>query len=212
MTNASAPPRGAARPGAWLNGVALYPGWLDPAAQQATRDCLARVIEAAPPFSPETRFGKPMSVRMTSAGRFGWYSDRRGYRYVDRHPSGSAWPPIPQPVLAIWHAVTGLDREPDCCLVNLYRDRARMGLHQDRDEADFDWPVLSVSLGDSALFRVGGTARGDPTRSTWLHSGDVALMAGPARLAFHGIDRIRPGSSTLLPQGGRLNLTLRVVT
>jgi DNA oxidative demethylase len=202
----------AALPAAWLNGVALYPGWLDRVAQAALRDDLQGVLDAAPPFSPETRFGRPMSVRMTSAGRFGWYSDRGGCRYLDRHPSGAPWPPIPQNVLAIWRTVTGLARDPDCCLVNLYRGKARMGLHQDRDEADFGWPVLSVSLGDDALFRVGGTARSDPTRSVWLRSGDVAVLGGPARLAFHGVDRIRPGSSTLLPGGGRLNLTLRVVT
>ena len=202
----------AARPGGWLNGVALYPGWLDRAAQASLAEAIADVVRAAPPFSPVTRFGRPMSVRMTSAGRFGWYSDRRGYRYVDRHPDGAAWPPIPARVLDLWRAVTGLARDPDCCLINLYSGSARMGLHQDRDEADFGWPVLSVSLGDDALFRVGGIARSDPTRSLWLRSGDVAMLAGRARLAFHGIDRVRPGSSTLLPGGGRINLTLRVVT
>ena len=167
---------------------------------------------AAPPYAPETPYGKPMSVRMTSAGRFGWYSDRTGYRYVDRHPSGVPWPPIPEPVLAIWHRVTGLDRQPECCLVNFYGEGARMGLHQDRDEADFRWPVVSVSLGDDGLFRVGGTQRGEPTRSVWLKSGDIAVLGGDARLAYHGVDRIRFGSSDLLPKGGRINLTLRVVT
>ena len=106
---------------------------------------------------------------------------------------------------------TGLDRAPDCCLVNLYRDTARMGLHQDRDEADFAWPVLSISLGDDGLFRIGNVERGGRTESVWLHSGDVLVMGGEARLIHHGIDRIRPGSSTLLDGGGRINLTLRVV-
>jgi alkylated DNA repair protein (DNA oxidative demethylase) len=152
-----------------------------------------------------------MSVRMTSAGRCGWVSDRGGYRYAERHPSGVAWPPIPARVLAIWREVTGLDREPDCCLVNYYDEGARMGLHQDRDEADFSWPVVSVSLGDDGLFRVGGTERSDATASVWLRSGDVAVLEGPSRLAFHGIDRVRAGSSTLLGKGGRINLTLRVV-
>jgi alkylated DNA repair protein (DNA oxidative demethylase) len=138
-------------------------------------------------------------------------SDRRGYRYEPRHPSGVPWPPIPDEVLAVWHEVTGVDRAPDCCLVNWYGEGARMGLHQDRDEADFAWPVVSISLGDEALFRVGGTERGGRTASVWLRSGDVAVLEGESRLAFHGIDRIRHGSSTLLPQGGRINLTLRVV-
>ena len=86
-----------------------------------------------------------------------------------------------------------------------------MGLHQDRDEADFAWPVLSVSLGDDGLFRMGNEIRGGKTDSVWLASGDVVVMGGEARLKYHGIDRIRPNSSTLLEKGGRLNLTLRVV-
>ena len=148
---------------------------------------------------------------MTSAGRFGWFSDRLGYRYISRHPSGSAWPAIPQSVLSVWTTLVGTGRAPDCCLVNFYSTGARMGLHQDRDEADFGWPVLSISLGDDALFRIGGTTRGGSTRSAWLHSGDVLLLGGEARLAYHGVDRIVAGSSMLLPQGGRINLTLRVV-
>ena len=152
-----------------------------------------------------------MSVRMTSAGRYGWVSDLRGYRYERRHPSGSEWPAIPECALAIWRDVTSLERMPDCCLINSYDARARLGLHQDRDEAEFSWPVVSISLGDDALFRVGGTERSDATESVWLCSGDVAVLDGEARLAYHGIDRLRPGSSTLLKGGGRINLTLRVV-
>lgn len=148
---------------------------------------------------------------MTSAGRCGWVSDRRGYRYAPCHPTGAPWPPIPASVMAVWEAVTGLDRRPDCCLVNYYAGGARMGMHQDRDEADFRWPVLSVSLGDSALFRIGNIARGGSTDSLWLHSGDVLVMGGAARLIHHGIDRVRAGSSRLLEGGGRINLTLRVV-
>jgi alkylated DNA repair protein (DNA oxidative demethylase) len=93
--------------------------------------------------------------------------------------------------------------------VNLYRDGARMGLHQDRDEADFAFPVVSVSLGDTALFRIGGAVRGDATGSMRLASGDVVVLAGAARLAFHGVDRTLPGSSRLVPGGGRINLTMR---
>jgi alkylated DNA repair protein (DNA oxidative demethylase) len=194
-----------------LKGVRILPGYLNAEAQRALVEDLRAVAAAAPFFRPVTRWGKEMSVRMTSAGLCGWVSDRRGYRYEPRHPSGVAWPPIPQRVLALWHDVTGCDRAPDCCLVNYYETGARMGLHQDRDEADFAWPVVSVSLGDDGLFRVGGTERSDPTASRWLRSGDVAVLEGPSRLAFHGIDRVRAGSSTLLEKGGRINLTLRVV-
>jgi alkylated DNA repair protein (DNA oxidative demethylase) len=169
------------------------------------------ITRIAPLYAPMTRRG-PMSVRMTSAGRFGWVSDGRGYRYDMRHPEGMAWPPIPYPILALWEVLAGTERQPECCLVNFYGEGARMGLHQDRDEADFDQPVLSISLGDDGLFRVGNVERGGPTRSIWLKSGDVALLAGSGRLVHHGVDRIRYGSSTLLAQGGRLNLTLRVVT
>lgn len=194
-----------------LRGVQVFQGWLGGDEQSALVAALREVIRAAPLFSPMTPYGRPMRVRMTSAGRYGWYSDRKGYRYERSHPSGVAWPPIPPQVLRIWSGVTGLARMPDCCLVNFYDAEARMGMHQDRDETDFGYPVVSVSLGDDALFRVGNTTRGGKTESLWLRSGDVLVMGGAARLIYHGIDRVRPGSSTLLPGGGRINLTLRVV-
>ncbi|NKX45112.1 alpha-ketoglutarate-dependent dioxygenase AlkB [Roseibacterium sp. KMU-115] len=194
-----------------MGGVAVWAGWLSPAAQAQMVADVRAVAAAAPFFTPETPRGQKMSVRMTAAGDYGWVSDRRGYRYERRHPSGVAWPPIPGSVLAVWRALSGVDRAPQCCLVNWYGEGAKMGLHQDRDEADLAMPVVSISLGDDALFRVGGTVRGGPTRSVWLRSGDVAVLGGAARLAYHGIDRVRPGSSTLLPRGGRINLTLRVV-
>lgn len=194
-----------------LRGFDIYKGYLDDPAQTALIDALRGVLKAAPLFSPTTRFGKKMSVRMTSAGKYGWYSDGRGYRYEPRHPNGTPWPPIPQEVLTIWHTVTGHDRSPDCCLINFYGEGAHMGMHQDRDEADFTWPVLSVSLGDDGMFRIGNEDRGGKTESLWLESGDVVVMGGAARLTHHGVDRIRFGSSRLLPRGGRINLTCRVV-
>ena len=194
-----------------VGGAPLWRGWLGAQAQAAIVGALREVVAEAPLFSPETRWGKTMSVRMTSAGRYGWFSDRRGYRYIDRHPSGVDWPPIPEDVLTVWRTFVPGGAEPDCCLVNFYLEGAKMGLHQDRDEADFSHPVLSISLGDDALFRIGGTERGGKTQSTWLASGDVMMLTGPSRLAYHGIDRVRGGSSTLLPDGGRINLTLRVV-
>ncbi|MDW4549217.1 alpha-ketoglutarate-dependent dioxygenase AlkB [Defluviimonas sp. D31] len=194
-----------------MAGAALYSGYLDAVEQAALVGDIRAVVAAAPLFSPLTPWGKPMSVRMTSAGKYGWYSDRKGYRYAPRHPDGIDWPPIPGRVLAIWRHLVSAERDPDCCLVNFYGAKARMGLHQDRDEADFRWPVLSISLGDDARFRIGGTTRGGSTESVWLRSGDVLVLGGEARLAYHGVDRIAPGTSTLLPNGGRINLTLRVV-
>ena len=194
-----------------LGGVDIFQGCLDPEEQAALVGELRDVIREAPLFAPVTARGKAMSVRMTSAGRLGWVSDRAGYRYQDRHPEGMAWPDIPSRVIDLWQKLVSDTRMPDCCLINFYGEGARMGLHQDRDEVDFSWPVLSVSLGDEGLFRVGGVERGGPTRSVWLKSGDVLRMGGDARLAYHGVDRIRFGSSRLLPRGGRINLTLRVV-
>ncbi|AHM03440.1 Alkylated DNA repair protein AlkB [Roseibacterium elongatum DSM 19469] len=194
-----------------VNGVRVLPGFLDEGEQRALVEDLRAVVAAAPLFHPVTARGKSMSVRLTSAGDYGWVSDRRGYRYEARHPQGMPWPPIPERALRVWHQVSGVGRAPQCCLVNFYSDTARMGMHQDRDEADFDMPVVSISLGDEALFRVGGVVRGGPTKSVWLRSGDVAILSGEARLAFHGIDRVKAGSSTLLPKRGRINLTMRVV-
>ena len=157
--------------------------------------------------------GTPFSVRMTNCGELGWVSDAAGYRYQATHPdTGAAWPPMPAALLAAWETLSGYALPPQACLVNYYESSARMGLHQDRNEDDFDAPVVSLSLGDTCLFRIGGVKRNDPTRSLKLGSGDAFVFGGLARLAFHGVDRLYPGTSTLLPQGGRINLTLRRVT
>ena len=195
-----------------VRGFEIHKGFLSPSTQRALIQTLRSVLQAAPLFSPEVPGGGQMSVRMTSAGSFGWFSDKSGYRYVACHPSGKPWPTIPSEVLSIWTALVGSDRLPDCCLFNYYGEGARMGLHQDKDEADFSYPVVSVSLGDDGLLRLGGTTRKEKTESLWLSSGDVVVMGGAARLAYHGVDRIRFKSSRLLPKGGRVNLTMRVVT
>jgi len=193
-----------------VGGVPLWRSLLDPAAQAALLADVQAVMAASPPVRLSTPGGRPMSVRMTAAGAVGWTSGPAGYGYAPRDAAGRPWPPIPATLLALWARLLPAARQPDSCLVNLYDAAARMGLHQDRDEADLGQPVLSISLGDAALFRVGGTARGGRNESIWLESGDVVALAGAARLAFHGIDRIRAGSSGLIPGGGRINLTLRV--
>ncbi len=194
-----------------VRGFEIYKACLDASKQAALVEELRGVLAIAPLVRPVTPSGREMSVRMSAAGRLGWITDRNGYRYSKTHPNGACWPPMPGAVLNLWHTLVDTCRDPDCCLINWYGEDARMGLHQDRDEGNFDWPVLSVSLGDAALFRMGGPERGGKTQSVWLESGDVVLMGGAARLAFHGVDRVRHGSSTLLPRGGRINLTLRVV-
>ncbi|CUA90488.1 Alkylated DNA repair dioxygenase AlkB [Chelatococcus sambhunathii] len=195
-------------------GVLHWPGYLDRPAQDALAAALREVVREAPFYTPRMpRTGKPFSVRMTNCGPLGWVSDETGYRYQPTHPeTGRPWPRIPAALMEAWQALAGYPHPPEACLVNFYGPGARMGLHQDRDEEDFDAPVLSLSLGDTALFRIGGTGRRDPTVSLRLASGDALLFGGPARLAFHGIDRIMPGTSTLLREPGRINLTLRRVT
>jgi len=195
-------------------GVLHYPGYLDRAAQEALRDALREVVAAAPLFQPRMpRTGKPFSVRMSNCGALGWVSDEAGYRYQATHPtSGAPWPPMPDRLLQAWLELAPDAPPPEACLINVYDPAARMGLHQDRDEAEFSAPVASLSLGDAALFRVGGVTRTAPTRSFRLASGDAMTLGGPARLAFHGVDRILGGSSTLLQEGGRINLTMRRVT
>jgi DNA oxidative demethylase len=195
-------------------GLRFYPGYLDRAQQTAMIESLERVFAAAPLFTPHMpKSGRPFSVRMSNCGPLGWLSDENGYRYEPAHPdTGRPWPPLPDALLALWNHVADYPHPPEACLINVYAPTAKMGLHQDRDEADLTVPVVSVSLGDSCLFRVGGRKRGDPTRSFRLNSGDVLVLGGDARLVFHGVDRIYPGTSTLLTGGGRINLTMRRVT
>ncbi len=195
-------------------GLILHRGWLDLQAQEALVHALRDVLRQAPLFTPcMPRTGTPFSVRMSNCGPLGWVSDVDGYRYQPLHPvTGSPWPAMPPALLATWNALADFPHLPEACLVNWYEGKARMGLHQDRDEQEFAAPVLSVSLGDSCIFRYGGVKRTDPTASVKLQSGDVLLMGGAARLCFHGVDRVHPGTSDLLPSGGRINLTLRRVT
>lgn len=193
-----------------LPGFRLWPGLLDAAEQAELLAEVRRGLEAAPLYRPVTPGGRPFSVRMSNFGALGWVSDRQGYRYQPTHPvTGAPWPAIPPRLLSLWDALTGWPTPPDACLVNLYQGEAKMGLHQDRDERDLTAPVLSISLGDTAVFRI-GPAEGGATHSVRLASGDVCALTGSARLARHGIDRLLAGSSRLLPGGGRVNLTLRV--
>ena len=200
------------KPTVKVGDISVFKEFLSVSDQLCLVDDLRQVAEQAPVFSLKTKSGKAMSVRVTAAGEFGWFSNHQGYRYVSAHPSGTTWPEIPTSIMAIWQALAGHAPSPECCLINYYGEGARMGLHQDRDEANFNWPVVSISLGDDALFRVGSQERTGKTSSIWLQSGDVAVMGGAARLNYHGVDRIKFGSSQLLKSGGRLNVTLRVVT
>ena len=197
-----------------LSGIRHLPEYLDRARQEALVGIIRTIVAEAPlyvPIMPVT--GKPMSVRMTNCGSLGWVTDKeRGYRYQPMHPAtGRPWPAIPSELLDVWNDVSGYDKPPEACLVNFYSDEARMGLHQDKDENDLKAPVVSISLGNACLFRLGGVNRNDKTMSFKLSSGDLVILGGEGRLCFHGVDRIYPATSTLLKNGGRINLTLRRV-
>ena len=193
-----------------INGFKLICGALDPGAQADLVRSVLKAADLAPFYRPLTPGGKTMSVLQTSFGPLGWTTDRGGYRYEPHHPrTGAPWPELPPVMLEIWRRFAPDAPAPDSCLINLYRGPAKMGLHQDADEKDFSVPVVSVSLGDTAVFRLGGQARSDPTRTVRLSSGDVCLLAGASRRAFHGVDRVLTGSSRLIPGGGRINLTMR---
>lgn len=200
-------------------------------AQEALLADVRRTITAAPFYTPTMpRSGRPMSVRMTNCGPLGWVTDKdRGYRYQATHPvTGAAWPAMPPMLLGLWRDVANVKAGPEACLVNYYGAAAKLGLHQDMDEEDRSAPVVSVSLGDDAWFRIGGLKRTDPSERILLKSGDVVVLGGAARMAFHGIDRIVASTSNLLVgcgmgghggslfgddlEGGRINLTLRRVT
>jgi len=196
-------------------GVRHIPMCLSFDEQRALLDAVRAIVSAAPLYTPVMpRTGKAMSVRMTNCGQLGWVTDKEnGYRYQATHPvTGKKWPVIPDQLLNLWTEFADYPYPPEACLINFYDVTAKMGLHQDRDEQNFDAPVLSISLGDTCLFRVGENTRTGPTSSIKLNSGDVILLSGQARLAYHGVDKIYPDTSALLKNGGRINLTLRRVT
>ncbi len=195
--------------GAWH-----LPACLDGTEQRRLLDAVSAVVEAAPFTVPRMpRSGRPFSVRMTNCGALGWVSDEAGYRYQAHHPeTGRPWPAMPPVLGDLWDALTGYDRPPEAGLSNLADARARLGLHRDEDEVDFAAPVLAISLGDTGVFRIGGLGRKGRAVCLRLAAGEGVILGGEARLAFHGIDRILPGTCALIPGGGRINLTLRRVT
>lgn len=198
-----------------LQGFSYYAAYLDRPRQQRLVAAIEAIVAKAPFYVPAMPVsGKPLSVRMTNCGPLGWITDKAGgYRYQATHPAtGRAWPPIPDDLMALWRELAAYPAPPEACLVNYYSDASRLGSHRDADEADTAAPVVSVSLGDDATFHIGGLRRSDPKERIRLRSGDVVVLGGASRLAYHGIDRIFAGTSDLLPEGGRINLTLRRVT
>ncbi len=201
-----------------LGGFQHLPGYFDVAGQLDLLTAVLACVDDAPLYRPSMpRSGAPLSVMMTNLGPLGWVADKSGYRYQAHHPvTGAPWPDLPAALLSLWEAVADYPGPPEACLVNYYTERSKIGLHIDQDEAAIDAAVVSVSLGDDAVYQLGGLRRKDPTQSLVLRSGDVVVLGGASRRAYHGVSRIKPGTSHLLSeagwaQGGRINLTLRRV-
>lgn len=198
-------------------GITLLRSWLSAAEARAVLDAMLGVFEAAPPYRLRVKSGAYVINRMTNCGELGWHSDAQGYRYIERHPELDVkWPPIPVAVkrLAMTAAhEAGAPFVPDACLVNFYEAQGKMNLHQDHDEKDFAWPIVSFSFGCDAIFALGGAKRRDPVQGVTLRHGDVLVMHGESRMRFHGVKKIVPGTAPFdhpaVPAGGRLNLTFR---
>jgi alkylated DNA repair protein (DNA oxidative demethylase) len=195
-----------------FEGLTRLPGF----AAETSAELFAAVqnIAAAAPFRQMvTPWGKPMSVGMSNCGAAGWVTDRSGYRYTATDPeTGQPWPAMPASFSALATsaaAAGGFENFiPDACLINRYLPGARMSLHQDRNELDFDAPIVSVSLGLAAVFLWGGETRTAKTSRILLESGDVLVWGGPARLNFHGILPLADGKHELTGRA-RINLTFR---
>jgi alkylated DNA repair protein (DNA oxidative demethylase) len=171
-------------------------------------------IQRAAPFRHMvTPGGFKMSVALTNCGPLGWTTDRRGYRYTPTDPeTGLPWPRMPQTFAALArvaaHEVGFEDFVPDACLMNRYLPGSKMSLHQDKDERDFTAPIVSVSLGMSALFLFGGHERAARAARIPLHHGDVVVWGGEDRLRYHGLLRLE-GEPHPLIGAQRINLTFR---
>lgn len=198
-----------------IYGFDYFPNYYSRLEQEDLLNDIRHIVKEAPlitPIMPKT--GKEMSVRQTNCGKLGWVTDKeQGYRYQKKHPiTGKAWPDIPPSLQNLWQKLSGFPQPAEACLINFYAPQARMGMHQDKDEMELNAPVISISLGDSCLFRIGTTEKQGKTHSIRLNSGDVIMFGGKARLAYHGVDRIYPNTSTLLKVPHRVNLTLRRIS
>lgn len=196
------------------DGFRHLPLYFSPDDQVALIDAVKSATETAPFFQPTMpRTGTLLSVVMSNFGELGWVTDKEdGYRYDPVHPkTGAPWPPLPGLLVKLWQDVSGWPDLPEACLINWYREGSKMGAHVDRDELAVNAPVVSVSLGDPALFRIGGPKRGGLTHGVKLMSGDVVVMGGASRQCYHSVSKVYYGESALVPKGGRINLTMRRV-
>lgn len=193
-------------------GLTYLPGFALPLERQLLAD-IREIVTAAPFRHMLTPGGQRMSVAMSNCGEVGWVTDRKGYRYDRLDPdSGRPWPPMPHSIAQLAEraaAQAGLGPfRPDVCLINRYEPGARMSLHQDRDERDYSWPIVSVSLGLQATFLFGGSKRAERAHRLPLVHGDVLVWGGAKRLSFHGVAPVADGCHPTVGRM-RLNLTMR---
>ena len=177
-----------------FSGLRIHPEFLDRNAQMELLAAVRNVLAEAPFYTPRMpKSGRPFTVRMSNCGPLGWVSDEAGYRYQATHPdTGRPWPPMPPALLKTWSELAEYPKPPEACLINFYGLAAKMGLHQDRDEADFSAPVISISLGDSCLFRVGGLSAATPrARSASVPATRSFLAARPGSLSTASTGSIR---------------------
>ena len=194
------------------DGAVLLRGFARPVEAGLIAD-IGAIVAQAPFRHMVTPGGHAMSVAMSNCGSAGWVTDRSGYRYdADDPEAGKPWPAMPPSFCRLagqaaeeagFHGFA-----PDACLINRYAPGARMSLHQDRDETDFGAPIVSISLGLSAIFLFGGLKRSEKPRRYRLEHGDVVVWGGPARLFFHGVAPLADGEHALLGRQ-RINLTFR---
>ena len=182
------------------HGFRHLPLYFSPKEQAALIDCVKTAVKTAPfyqPTMPQT--GAPLSVVMTNFGTLGWVTDKtQGYRYQTTHPkTGTPWPPLPDLLVKLWKEAADWPDLPEACLVNWYREGSKMGPHIDSDELAVNAPVISISLGDPAMFRIGGPKRSGPTHRIKLMSGDVVIMGGASRQCYHSVSKIYYGQSAL---------------
>ena len=190
----------------------LLKGFVTPY-QPTLTEALTAITQQAPFRNMVTRGGFKMSVAMSNCGDYGWISDRKGYRYSALDPlNAKPWPSMPPSFLELASnaaATAGFNNfVPDACLINRYEVGAKMALHQDQDEQDFNQPIVSVSLGVAATFLFGGITRTDKTQRVLLEHGDVLVWGGVDRLRFHGVLPIKKSQHPLFANH-RINLTFR---
>lgn len=198
-------------------GITVLPNFLSQRDQIKFVETTRQIVSEAPLTAPKMWNGSKFKVKVTSCGSYGWFADERGYKYLTKHPlTQKPFPKMPKVFYDFAkkcaEEVLLVNYKPQTCLINYYQNETgRLGLHVDDTEEDLTSPIVTLSLGDSCVFVVGGLERKDKIQKIVLHSGDVVIMHRQGRMLYHGVEKLLPGTSKLLRTGGRLSLTFRKV-